>query len=158
MSRRTPSAKIVRLACVKHAASVRPEPGSNSPSKNRKTNPPTPHQSRTSERSRPKTTTRTPRRRDTSDPSTKQNIWYQQTWHTIEFSNNRPRTRTRQGPETREVDFSPLPWPGLPVPAGATQLIYLPGPPRATPAPRTAGHEHTRTTRRTITFETEDGA
>ena len=27
---------IVRLACVKHAASVRPEPGSNSPSKNRK--------------------------------------------------------------------------------------------------------------------------
>ena len=29
-------ARSVRLACVKHAASVRPEPGSNSPSKNRK--------------------------------------------------------------------------------------------------------------------------
>src|ERR1700730_6911765 len=29
----------VRLACVKHAASVRPEPGSNSPNKNPGTNP-----------------------------------------------------------------------------------------------------------------------
>ena len=29
----------VRLACVKHAASVRPEPGSNSPQKNFRTNP-----------------------------------------------------------------------------------------------------------------------
>ena len=28
-----------RLACVKHAASVRPEPGSNSPLKNKKKNP-----------------------------------------------------------------------------------------------------------------------
>ena len=32
---------IVRLACVKHAASVRPEPGSNSPQKTRKKNPST---------------------------------------------------------------------------------------------------------------------
>jgi len=31
--------------------------------------------------------------------STKQKIWYQQTWHTIEFSNNRPATGTH-APET----------------------------------------------------------
>lgn len=31
----TPKGLSVRLACVKHAASVRPEPGSNSPNKNR---------------------------------------------------------------------------------------------------------------------------
>src|ERR1700749_1788583 len=30
----TPKGLSVRLACVKHAASVRPEPGSNSPNKN----------------------------------------------------------------------------------------------------------------------------
>jgi hypothetical protein len=33
----TPKGLTVRLACVKHAASVRPEPGSNSPSKNLET-------------------------------------------------------------------------------------------------------------------------
>ena len=30
-----PKSRIVRLACIKHAASVRPEPGSNSPSRSR---------------------------------------------------------------------------------------------------------------------------
>ncbi len=64
----------------------------------KQTHPPR-NRSRTSERSRPKKTTHTPRRRDTGDPSTKQNIWYQQTWHTIEFSNNRPRTRTPKAPK-----------------------------------------------------------
>ena len=34
----TPKGLTARLACVKHAASVRPEPGSNSPNKNPRTN------------------------------------------------------------------------------------------------------------------------
>ena len=34
------SINLVRLACVKHAASVRPEPGSNSPTKTLSKNPP----------------------------------------------------------------------------------------------------------------------
>src|SRR5688572_33289720 len=38
----------------------------------------------------------TPRRRGTAAAnSTKQKIWYQQTWHTIEFSNNRPVSASR---------------------------------------------------------------
>jgi hypothetical protein len=36
----TPKGLTARLACVKHAASVRPEPGSNSPLKNNTTNTP----------------------------------------------------------------------------------------------------------------------
>jgi hypothetical protein len=39
----TPKGLSVRLACVKHAASVRPEPGSNSPNKNPSTHRPRQH-------------------------------------------------------------------------------------------------------------------
>ena len=47
----------VRLACVKHTASVRPEPGSNSPSK--KSNTPTPTQ-KTQTQAHPKNSTQNP--------------------------------------------------------------------------------------------------
>src|ERR1700731_2276710 len=53
----------VRLACVKHAASVRPEPGSNSPNKN--------HPEKTAQNKQQTKTTK----------------------HTIEFSNNTPTDR-----------------------------------------------------------------
>ena len=66
----------VRLACVKHAASVRPEPGSNSPSKNIQQKPPHHH---TTQRSRTRAgsqlTPNTPRKRENTQrtvrPSTK---------------------------------------------------------------------------------------
>src|SRR5690606_15631423 len=43
----------VRLACVKHAASVRPEPGSNSPTMQRKINPSQKHTTTTNHNSQP---------------------------------------------------------------------------------------------------------
>src|SRR5580704_19244896 len=81
----------VRLACVKHAASVRPEPGSNSPNKN-----PSPKKETNSIR-----TIRT-QQKDTKNwhpkkphpPHGKYQAWQKNnnknktTKHTIEFSNN----------------------------------------------------------------------
>jgi hypothetical protein len=66
----------VRLACVKHAASVRPEPGSNSPNKTpEKPDKNTPHPNTgTSEHGKKQQQTKT-------------------TKHTIEFSNNTPDLR-----------------------------------------------------------------
>ena len=94
----------VRLACVKHAASVRPEPGSNSPSKNIQQKPPHHH---TKQRSRTRAgsqlTPNTPRKRENTQgtvrPSTKnKKLWYQQTRHTIELTNNKPHhTAPHQG-------------------------------------------------------------
>src|SRR3981081_4367871 len=51
----TPKGLSARLACVKHAASVRPEPGSNSPTKNSKSHPAT--QNQTCHQSTPTTPT-----------------------------------------------------------------------------------------------------
>ena len=64
----------VRLACVKHAASVRPEPGSNSPNKTQSEKPDqnTPH----------------PQHGDARSAAKKQKT--KTTKHTIEFSNNTP--------------------------------------------------------------------
>src|SRR6185312_13269446 len=87
----------VRLACVKHAASVRPEPGSNSPNKNN----PTKKQSSESESEKSET-----QQKNTKKLASKNNHPQQQedgesptrdgqkqqtktTKHTIEFSNNR---------------------------------------------------------------------
>jgi hypothetical protein len=88
----------VRLACVKHAASVHPEPGSNSPQKNTDTNQPN---GKTSGQPAIQSIASTPTHHHGGDdmqattpntnPPKKQaskKIWYQQTWHTIEFSNN----------------------------------------------------------------------
>src|SRR5271165_5903758 len=67
----------VRLACVKHAASVRPEPGSNSPNKTQSEKPDqnTPH----------------PQHGDARSAAKKQKT--KTTKHTIEFSNNTPGLR-----------------------------------------------------------------
>src|SRR6185437_3589392 len=85
----------VRLACVKHAASVRPEPGSNSPNKN-----PPPHragnitESEKSDHSKNDTKnwhqkTTTPQH-GKPECSQKNNNKNKTTKHTIEFSNNTP--------------------------------------------------------------------
>jgi hypothetical protein len=74
----------VRLACVKHAASVRPEPGSNSPNKNH------------SEKNNLTKQTTTPQHEESEHGKKQQN---KTTKHTIEFSNNthilRPRTSSQ---------------------------------------------------------------
>ena len=73
----------VRLACVKHAASVRPEPGSNSPNKNQ-------HEENltkvTNVTKKPHPTTGTAR-------CGKNKQQTKTTKHTIEFSNNTPTDR-----------------------------------------------------------------
>jgi hypothetical protein len=113
---------IVRLACVKHAASVHPEPGSNSPLK-------TKNQTDTTTPTGNNDGTRLHKIRNqlkTSPPHTgvhdrtginfnqSKNNRYQQTWHTIEFSNNR-HTRHHphppKGPESLRSNFSNLPEP-----------------------------------------------
>ena len=78
----------VRLACVKHAASVRPEPGSNSPSKTLNRNHNHNDHGIPADTQHPKETGKTPQ---SIRPSTKKtNSWYQQTRHTIELTNNKP--------------------------------------------------------------------
>src|SRR2546427_2382552 len=84
-----------RLACVKHAASVRPEPGSNSPTKTcQKTNP-------------GKQTTFakgiSPRQPKAAPTRTKSN-WHWLLQHPVEFSNNKhtpARTPHQERPQTR---------------------------------------------------------
>ena len=89
----TPKGLSVRLACVKHAASVRPEPGSNSPNKNTPTQKPGEFESEKSDQ-----TTRnqnwqknntTPLKREDKRHGTKKQQT-KTTKHTIEFSNNTP--------------------------------------------------------------------
>ena len=83
----------VRLACVKHAASVRPEPGSNSPNKN-----PPPHRQGNSQSEKPDHSKKTPKnwhQKTTSQHGAlkrgqKNNNKNKTTKHTIEFSNNTP--------------------------------------------------------------------
>jgi hypothetical protein len=98
----------VRLACVKHAASVRPEPGSNSPNKN-----PSPNeaefeseQSDQSNQSKLAKKQRHAPKRENADTTKKQQT--KTTKHTIEFSNNKPRPPARQArgfwPRTRSAD------------------------------------------------------
>ena len=82
----------VRLACVKHAASVRPEPGSNSPNKN-------PHhtgrriqseQSDLTKRHQKTGITKTTPQHGALKRGQKNNNKNKTTKHTIEFSNNTP--------------------------------------------------------------------
>src|SRR5699024_5030930 len=80
----------VRLACVKHAASVHPEPGSNSPYKNYETIQST---DQAGNSPIPGTTTTTTRRYDHHGNHSKIN-GIKQTWHTIEFSNNHTNPTT----------------------------------------------------------------
>jgi hypothetical protein len=58
----TPKGLSARLACVKHAASVRPEPGSNSPSRTKKHQTPKSAQRLTLRESKPSRTPPTPKR------------------------------------------------------------------------------------------------
>ena len=73
----------VRLACVKHAASVRPEPGSNSPNKNRSEKPDKHHKRDIKKHA-------TPPARGRQECSKKNKQQTKTTKHTIEFSNNTP--------------------------------------------------------------------
>src|SRR5690349_18833374 len=81
----------VRLACVKHAASVRPEPGSNSPNKNPGTTPGSNH-IRETDQSNQKNWQKNNHTQDTGrqECSQKQKQQTKTTKHTIEFSNNTP--------------------------------------------------------------------
>src|SRR5699024_173344 len=85
----------VRLACVKHAASVHPEPGSNSPYKTYET-----VQSNRPDRKQSSAwhATTITRRYDHHGNHSKIN-GIKQTWHTIEFSNNHTNPPTT--PNTR---------------------------------------------------------
>ena len=116
---------IVRLACVKHAASVHPEPGSNSPLKNRHNQQPRENGERRLHKIRNQLKTPDPPRGDRSGTINQFNTinWYQQTWHTIEFSNNR---HTRHHHNQTAVDRS-----------GATFQTYPVSPSKANPISRT---------------------
>ena len=109
---------IVRLACVKHAASVHPEPGSNSPLKKNRHNrqPPGKREPPAAQNLKPAVKTR-PHHGVAQSSQFNQSItinWYQQTWHTIEFSNNR-HTRHHHNHHSRRSlrsNFPNLPGPG----------------------------------------------
>ena len=78
----------VRLACVKHAASVRPEPGSNSPKKQTKNK-----QAKNKETNKTKTNNKHQQLSITIDIHIHVHVHVQTIirfikWHTIEFSNN----------------------------------------------------------------------
>ncbi len=86
-----------RLACVKHAASVRPEPGSNSPTKTCQKNPG--NKQCCQKEPHPGTSTRTPRNED-------QNNWHWLLQHPVEFSNNKhtpPADPNRRDQPTGQV-------------------------------------------------------
>jgi hypothetical protein len=100
----TPKGLSVRLACVKHAASVRPEPESNSPNKN---NPPqkgewNPNQNKPDLTKRhqnwhqKKQTTHEKKEDEESPNHRQQKQQTKTTKHTIEFSNNTPALTAQQ--------------------------------------------------------------
>src|SRR6478672_3441148 len=92
----TPKGLSARLACVKHAASVRPEPGSNSPSKN-----PNQSQGRQPESlsKKPRHHNHHPKRQQPNMMSTGHNKLIRRLIkHTVEFSRIR---RTRSSPAFR---------------------------------------------------------
>ena len=100
----TPKGLTVRLACVKHAASVRPEPESNSPNKN-------PHTQRAQAEftiREIRSSNKTPKLASKNNPplnGKKRQAKKQQTKttkHTIEFSNNRPAW-PRKNPRLKAV-------------------------------------------------------
>ena len=108
----------VRLACVKHAASVRPEPGSNSPNKNPHKNVGEFNQNNPNlTKTTPKTGIKKPHPQTGKRRHGKNKQQTKTTKHTIEFSNNtpaRPRKPTRgfwplvssaDGQEPTEVGF-----------------------------------------------------
>ena len=93
----TPKGLTVRLACVKHAASVRPEPESNSPNKNNPThkgqvNPNQKNLTKQPVKTGKKNKTTHGQQEDGESPTTgsKKTTNNKTTKHTIEFSNNTP--------------------------------------------------------------------
>ena len=122
----------VRLACVKHAASVRPEPESNSPNKNPQA---TAQAEFESEKSETKQDTKnwhqktsTPKREKEADKKQQTKT----TKHTIEFSNNTPaRPRNQPAAKSRGLVVrtirNPPKW-GFPLGAAA---LFGPGPCRS---------------------------
>src|SRR4051812_1253588 len=89
----TPKGLSARLACVKHAASVRPEPGSNSPTKFGKLNP-------DNQRKLPK-----------KPPKKGEITWHWLIKHPVEFSRNKrtPRPVLHQGGLGKRGNFPTLP-------------------------------------------------
>ena len=110
----TPKGLTVRLACVKHAASVRPEPESNSPNKNQpslftkgsQNGSRVKHQSEKSDQATRKNLAKQSHP-DTGVPecNQKQKQQTKTTKHTIEFSNNTPGTTA--WPHNRPAAFKP---------------------------------------------------
>src|SRR3954447_20221329 len=80
----TPKGLTVRLACVKHAASVRPEPESNSPNKNQRLKQSDPNNQSKLAKKQPHPPNGKTR------GAAKQKQQTKTTKHTIEFSNNTP--------------------------------------------------------------------
>ena len=112
----TPKGLSVRLACVKHAASVRPEPESNSPNKN-------PQTQRSRQNPNQKNLTKPPEKSGIKKPhpntgvsehGKKQKQQTKTTKHTIEFSNNTPACVRSQGNPTSLLQRVILGQIGLP--------------------------------------------
>ena len=82
----------VRLACVKHAASVRPEPGSNSPNKNKNVK---------AQKNQP--TKQTSRSAIPTKNTQKQKTGIKTNKHTIEFTNNTHTTKNTQQARFRQA-------------------------------------------------------
>ena len=87
----------VRLACVKHAASVRPEPGSNSPNKKHPEKPTQP----TSRNQPARQAIPTKKQLKTKKQASKKDK------HAIEFTNNTHTTPTAGNPRPRPVISAP---------------------------------------------------
>ena len=87
----------VRLACVKHAASVRPEPGSNSPNKNKNVK---------AQKNQPENPVSNPNQKHSK---TKNRHKTKTNKHTIEFTNNThtPQTTKPQSPATHSSEPPP---------------------------------------------------
>ena len=91
----------VRLACVKHTASVRPEPGSNSPSK--KSNTPTPTQ-KTQTQAHPKNSTQNPIT-DKPPQHTQTNAHTAEENQSKEKTRNKPKKQSLVHPQKNGIDL-----------------------------------------------------
>ena len=120
----------VRLACVKHAASVRPEPGSNSPNKNKNVKAQKNQPNKTAWPAIPTKNHTPPHKQSAAFNQTTTYKTYKHkssTKHALEFSNHHhtPRTHPHTGSTPQQA---------------ATKNNTPPTPPHTTPACRTPHH------------------
>ena len=112
----------VRLACVKHAASVRPEPGSNSPNKNKNVKA---QKNQPTKNSQPAIPTKNTQKQKTGINKTNK--------HTIEFTNNTHTIEdTEESAHFRKVFRAKFPRPSVSLrslPFGATRRTLRTCPP-----------------------------